>query len=99
VRDNVRDVLLRRADAVCLRFDTPLGACGVSGRLYQVEYAMAAISQAGAAVGILSKDGQSMARTRRNRREAVLAAGGAGSECGSVSSRSDLCGSRAHARA
>lgn len=37
-----------------------------SGRLYQVEYAMEAISHAGTCLGILAKDGILLAAERRN---------------------------------
>lgn len=38
----------------------------ISGRLYQVEYAMEAISHAGTCLGILAKDGILLAAERRN---------------------------------
>lgn len=37
-----------------------------AGRLYQVEYAMEAISHAGTCLGILAKDGILLAAERRN---------------------------------
>lgn len=40
--------------------------CSLSGRLYQVEYAMEAISHAGTCLGILAKDGILLAAERRN---------------------------------
>jgi 20S proteasome subunit alpha 3 len=47
------------------RYDSRTTIFSPEGRLYQVEYAMAAISQAGAAVGILSKDGVVLAAEKR----------------------------------
>lgn len=38
----------------------------IVGRLYQVEYAMEAISHAGTCLGILAKDGILLAAERRN---------------------------------
>lgn len=40
--------------------------CCTLGRLYQVEYAMEAISHAGTCLGILAKDGILLAAERRN---------------------------------
>lgn len=47
------------------RYDSRTTIFSPQGRLYQVEYAMEAISQAGAAVGILAKDGIVMAAEKR----------------------------------
>jgi len=47
------------------RYDSRTTIFSPEGRLYQVEYAMAAISQAGAAVGILAKDGIVLAAEKR----------------------------------
>jgi len=47
------------------RYDSRTTIFSPEGRLYQVEYAMAAISQAGAAVGILSKEGVVLAAEKR----------------------------------
>lgn len=47
------------------RYDSRTTIFSPEGRLYQVEYAMEAISQAGSAVGILSKDGVVLAAEKR----------------------------------
>lgn len=47
-------------EIVCIWF------CLHTGRLYQVEYAMEAISHAGTCLGILAKDGILLAAERRN---------------------------------
>jgi len=47
------------------RYDSRTTIFSPQGRLFQVEYAMEAISQAGAAVGILAKDGIVLAAERR----------------------------------
>lgn len=47
------------------RYDSRTTTFSQEGRLYQVEYAMEAISQAGAAVGILAKDGVVLGAERR----------------------------------
>lgn len=47
------------------RYDTRTTMFSPEGRLYQVEYAMEAISQAGAAVGILAGDGVVLAAEKR----------------------------------
>jgi len=47
------------------RYDSRTTIFSPEGRLYQVEYAMEAISQAGAAVGILAKDGVVLAAEKR----------------------------------
>lgn len=48
------------------RFDTRTTIFSPEGRLYQVEYAMEAISHAGTCLGILAKDGVVIAAERRN---------------------------------
>lgn len=45
-----------------------------TGRLYQVEYAMEAISHAGTCLGILAKDGILLAAERRNTNKLLDAA-------------------------
>lgn len=47
------------------RYDSRTTIFSPEGRLYQVEYAMEAISHAGAAVGILSKDGVVLAAEKK----------------------------------
>ena len=47
------------------RYDSRTTIFSPEGRLYQVEYAMEAISNAGAAVGILSKEGVVLAAEKR----------------------------------
>eukprot|EP01006_Ploeotia_vitrea_P047932 TRINITY_DN67179_c10_g5_i1.p3 TRINITY_DN67179_c10_g5~~TRINITY_DN67179_c10_g5_i1.p3 ORF type:complete len:255 (+),score=142.00 TRINITY_DN67179_c10_g5_i1:51-815(+) len=47
------------------RYDTRTTIFSPEGRLYQVEYAMEAISQAGAAVGVKAKDGIVLAAEKR----------------------------------
>jgi len=47
------------------RYDSRTTIFSPQGRLYQVEYAMEAISQAGAAVGILASDGVVLAAEKR----------------------------------
>mmetsp|Transcript_15862 Transcript_15862/g.44360 ORF Transcript_15862/g.44360 Transcript_15862/m.44360 type:complete len:254 (-) Transcript_15862:138-899(-) len=47
------------------RYDSRTTIFSPEGRLYQVEYAMEAISNAGAAIGILSKDGIVLAAEKR----------------------------------
>jgi len=47
------------------RYDTRTTIFSPEGRLYQVEYAMEAISQAGSAVGILAKEGVVLAAEKR----------------------------------
>src|SRR3989338_4857432 len=47
------------------RYDSQTTIFSPEGRLYQVEYAMEAISHAGAAVGILAKDGIILATEKR----------------------------------
>merc|ERR1711982_70889 len=47
------------------RYDGRTTTFSPEGRLYQVEYAMEAISHAGAAVGILSKDGVVLAAEKK----------------------------------
>jgi 20S proteasome subunit alpha 3 len=47
------------------RYDSRTTIFSPEGRLYQVEYAIEAISQAGAAVGILAKDGVVLAAEKR----------------------------------
>jgi len=47
------------------RYDQRTTIFSPEGRLYQVEYAMEAISQAGSAVGILAKDGVVLAAEKR----------------------------------
>jgi len=49
------------------RYDSRTTVFSPEGRLFQVEYAMEAISQAGSCVGILSKDGVVLAAERRNK--------------------------------
>jgi 20S proteasome subunit alpha 3 len=48
------------------RYDTRTTIFSPEGRLYQVEYAMEAISHAGTCLGILAKDGILLAAERRN---------------------------------
>ncbi len=47
------------------RYDSRTTIFSPEGRLYQVEYAIEAISNAGAAVGILAKDGVVLAAERK----------------------------------
>jgi 20S proteasome subunit alpha 3 len=47
------------------RYDSRTTIFSPEGRLYQVEYAMEAISQAGAAIGILAKNGVVLAAEKR----------------------------------
>merc|ERR1712156_357124 len=47
------------------RYDTRTTIFSPEGRLYQVEYAMEAIGHAGAAVGILSKEGVVLAAEKK----------------------------------
>ncbi len=47
------------------RYDTRTTTFSPEGRLYQVEYAMEAISNAGAALGVLAKDGVVLAAEKR----------------------------------
>jgi len=47
------------------RYDFRTTIFSPEGRLYQVEYAMEAISHAGAAVGILAKDGIILAAEKK----------------------------------
>jgi len=48
------------------RYDNRTTIFSPEGRLYQVEYAMEAISHAGACVGILSKDGIILAAEKKS---------------------------------
>lgn len=48
------------------RYDSRTTIFSPEGRLYQVEYAMEAISHAGTCLGILAKDGILLAAERRN---------------------------------
>ncbi|CAO1442102.1 unnamed protein product [Diamesa serratosioi] len=52
--------------AVARRYDSRTTIFSPEGRLYQVEYAMEAISHAGTCLGILAKDGILLAAERRN---------------------------------
>ena len=47
------------------RYDSRTTIFSPEGRLYQVEYAMEAISNAGAAIGLLAKDGVVLAAEKR----------------------------------
>lgn len=47
------------------RYDSRTTIFSPEGRLYQVEYAMEAISQAGSAIGILANDGVLLAAEKR----------------------------------
>lgn len=47
------------------RYDSRTTIFSPEGRLYQVEYAMEAISQAGAAIGICTKEGVVLAAEKR----------------------------------
>lgn len=47
------------------RYDTRTTIFSPEGRLYQVEYAMEAISNAGSAIGVLAKDGAVLAAEKR----------------------------------
>jgi 20S proteasome subunit alpha 3 len=47
------------------RYDTRTTTFSPEGRLYQVEYAMEAISNAGAALGVLASDGVVLAAEKR----------------------------------
>ncbi len=47
------------------RYDSRTTIFSPEGRLYQVEYAMEAISNAGSAVGVLAKDGIVLAAEKR----------------------------------
>lgn len=47
------------------RYDTRTTTFSPEGRLYQVEYAMEAISNAGAALGVLATDGVVLAAEKR----------------------------------
>jgi len=48
------------------RYDSRTTIFSPEGRLYQVEYAMEAISHAGTCVGILAKDGVILAAEKKN---------------------------------
>ena len=71
------------------RYDSRTTIFSPEGRLYQVEYAMEAISNAGSCVGIHAKDG-CVRRGARSR-----AGGAAAPEARST--RRDLCGALRHA--
>ena len=47
------------------RYDSRTTIFSPEGRLYQVEYAMEAISNAGAAIGVLAKDGVVLAAEKK----------------------------------
>lgn len=47
------------------RYDSRTTIFSPEGRLYQVEYAMEAISNAGAAMGILAKDGVALVAEKK----------------------------------
>ena len=47
------------------RYDSKTTIFSPEGRLYQVEYAMEAISNAGAAIGVLATDGVVLAAEKR----------------------------------
>ena len=47
------------------RYDTRTTIFSPEGRLYQVEYAMEAISNAGAAIGVLASDGIVLAAEKK----------------------------------
>jgi len=57
--------LKRESCNMARRYDSRTTIFSPEGRLYQVEYAMEAISQAGAAVGILASDGIVLAAEKR----------------------------------
>jgi len=53
------------------RYDFRTTIFSPEGRLYQVEYAMEAISHAGAAVGILAKDGIVLAAEKKKSKQII----------------------------
>ena len=53
------------------RYDSRTTIFSPEGRLYQVEYAMEAIGNAGSAVGILAKDGVVLAAEKRITSKAI----------------------------
>ena len=55
----------RRASAMSRRYDSRTTIFSPEGRLYQVEYAMEAISHAGTAIGILASDGIVLAAEKK----------------------------------
>lgn len=56
----------------CFRYDTRTTTFSPDGRLFQVEYAMEAISNAGSALGVLAKDGVVLAAEKRITSKACL---------------------------
>lgn len=62
----VQQFSLQRVNKFQFKIITELQYKKLSGRLYQVEYAMEAISHAGTCLGILANDGILLAAERRN---------------------------------
>jgi 20S proteasome subunit alpha 3 len=56
------------------RYDSRTTIFSPEGRLYQVEYAMEAISNAGAAIGMLAKDGVVLVAEKKITSKVVMSA-------------------------